>query len=326
MNTPARVAMRIMAWLCFGWIISFGLAQFLNAIQFVRSASDISWKSIGSTSGFILSPKPDALYLSYSPGDLVPADYYDAREGRLSVSHVSLIRWLEVRHADQELVRIRKLLWPTTSGPDFIPASDIPYLVSESASFYHGYDLRALGSDYILDGMSARIRELWPARTNDKSMLADSRLGWECRQWFVASGDQRQIGVQTRVFSGWPMRMLVASRARIFDPDERVDLLSTPTLKFLESASLSGGIVFDVTSPPMNHPGLHPLGEFTIPLNMMAINTAVNSVCLATFGFGVVAIPKILVAYGRRRSGRCPACGYDRLHETTGTCPECGKR
>ena len=32
----------------------------------------------------------------------------------------------------------------------------------------------------------------------------------------------------------------------------------------------------------------------------------------------------IQLQYYRRKAGRCLTCGYDLIHNTSGTCPECG--
>lgn len=325
MNKIAMVARRFAMWLFMGWIIAIGVAQALHLLQFVRSASAVSWTSVGSASSFdILYPRHDALYISYRPGGHAPPGYVDATEGSLSVPHVSMIRWLEVRGEDQEPVRVRKLMWPTVTHGAFIPLSEVPSLKSESALFYRAGGLRELHEHYVTDGMSPRIEKLWSGRAADKSMFADIKTGWDSRQWFVVSSDCKQIGVQSLVRSGWPVRMVQSSRINLFHAAERIDSRTPGAADALQSISMSGGIVFNVFSPPMNHPGLHPLGEFAIPLRVMVGGSVLNAVCFAIIGVVLVKVPRVLLRLCRHKRGMCLTCGYDLRGDCGAICPECG--
>ncbi|MEO1007691.1 MAG: hypothetical protein AAFX79_03945 [Planctomycetota bacterium] len=82
---------------------------------------------------------------------------------------------------------------------------------------------------------------------------------------------------------------------------------------------LRGGLILHHAP---QHPVLHPLGWYSIPLVPVWPGFAANTLCFAGVIATLWATPWI-IRRGLRRRGRCHGCGYDA--RDLPACPECGR-
>jgi hypothetical protein len=94
---------------------------------------------------------------------------------------------------------------------------------------------------------------------------------------------------------------------------------------FLDRCVHAAGLRAGVACPGWLRPLVEDGGYRRFPVAPLPLGFAADSM---VFGGGLQAVwagPGLVRSWGRRRAGRCPACGYDRTALTLGRpCPECG--
>lgn len=104
-------------------------------------------------------------------------------------------------------------------------------------------------------------------------------------------------------------------------PIERVQGMPLASLRH----GIRGGLILHHQP---QHPMLHPLGHYSLPLMPLwpgfAINTLFYSACVATLWLAFATTRHAVNRKRRRRArGLCESCGYDITGLTQ--CPECGR-